>query len=522
NLLSNAVKFTAHGHVLVRVAPAAEAGGDGDGGLIRFSVEDTGIGIAPHRIEHLFDSFTQIDASTTRQYGGTGLGLAICRRLAELMGGRIWAESEEGAGSTFSFTVRMPAAPGTVRVFLRPEQPLLEGRRVLIVDDNAVNRDILFRLATKWSMVPVAAPSGAEALAALDAAEAPFDVLLLDMQMPEMDGLMLARRIQKRPGPLPLMLLLTSINKEAHLLRESEAAGITNVLYKPLKPAHLHRALTAAFAPPSAVGTPAPAPAAPAAPAPAALRLLVVEDNVVNRKVAQRMIERLGYSADFACNGQEALDALARHPYDVVLMDVQMPVMDGLEATRRLRALLPPERRPRVVAMTASAMDDQRAACTEAGMDDFLSKPVQLAELAAVLEASARLAPPPAEAPAEALMQRLRARVGEVMGLADDAFATELLREFVATSPALLDRLADAADAGDGEAAADAAHTLKASCRIVAADALADACAEAEVHGRTASLDALAALAPTLRSQAAAFFSEARTALEAPQPGESS
>ncbi len=406
NLLSNAVKFTPSGSVCVRVdaQPAdAEVGGDVE---VRFSVEDTGIGIAADKLGLVFESFSQADASTTRQYGGTGLGLTISRRLTEMMGGRMSVESELGVGSTFRFSVVAPVAPGERRVFLRRDQPTLEGRRVLVVDDNAVNREILIRLSTRWRMAPDAVGSGAEAVAAVSSARSagrPYDVVLLDMQMPEMDGLAVARAIRadaaETEAPGPVVIMLTSVVREGSLQEEARAAGVRRVLYKPAKPAQIYRTLIEAFG-----GRPDPAETAERA-APGSrpgdgaagygversagsaswspVRILLAEDNAVNQKVATRILGRLGATADVASNGAEAVAAVERQaalgqPYDVVFMDVQMPVMDGLEATRRIRALGDAVAQPAVVALTANAMEGDREACLAAGCDDYLSKPVQL------------------------------------------------------------------------------------------------------------------------------------------------
>ena len=423
NLLSNAVKFTSRGSVCVRVSAAPPDAAAGAAATLAFAVEDTGIGIAAGKLDHVFGSFTQADASTTRRYGGTGLGLAISKRLVEMMGGEIGAESVPGVGSTFRFTVAATVAPSERRVFLRPEQPALAGRRVLVVDDNGVNREILVRLAARWGMRVDAVASGPEALAAVaaaagggavggsDAGADPYAVVLLDMQMPDLDGLGVAAALRARPGPPPVMVLLTSVARDAALRERAEAAGVAAVLYKPTKPAALYDVLVRAF---SEADRPAPAglsrPAAPDGAAPpdapgeaasptdtgpgrgagGGLSILLAEDNVVNQKVALRILERLGYGADVVANGAEAVAAVADRagrgrPYDVVLMDVQMPEVDGLEATRRIRAA--PLAQPYVVALTANAMRGDREACLAAGCDAYLSKPVKLDALRAAIDA---------------------------------------------------------------------------------------------------------------------------------------
>ena len=402
NLLSNAVKFTSRGSVCIRVSGeppehawlAEPAAAGGRRVTLAFAVEDTGIGIAPGKLEAVFESFSQEDASTTRRFGGTGLGLTISRRLVEMMGGTIGVESTVGVGSTFTFTVAAAVAPSERRVFLRAEQPLLEGRRVLVIDDNAVNRDILVRLSARWKMAPEAAESGPDGLALLDRAAAdgrPVDVVLLDMQMPDMDGIAVARAIGARPGPRPVVLLLTSINRDAALRRDAEAAGVAAVLYKPTKPSQLYDALVDAFAAPAPaaetawVAKPRPAPDAPRS----TVRILVAEDNAVNQKVAVRLLERLGHRADVVANGVEAVASVRRQPYDLVFMDVQMPEMDGLEATRHIRADGGRHPQPAIVALTANAMQGDREACLAAGADGYLAKPVALEGLADALAQAA-------------------------------------------------------------------------------------------------------------------------------------
>ena len=401
NLLSNAVKFTDDGSVCVRVSSSPPDPRVGTRTALRFAIEDTGIGIAPDKLDAVFESFSQADASTTRRYGGTGLGLAISSRLAQMMGGGVTVQSEAGVGSTFAFTVDVEVAAGERRVFLNPDQPALDGRRVLVVDDNDVNRDILRRMALRWGMPVTAVPSGPDALAAAAAAEAtgrPFDLALLDMQMPQMDGVEVAERLRTDLNAPPVIVILTSINRDSALREQAAAAGVHDVLYKPTKPAQLHAVLIEAFGERSrrpaggdgAVERPA-GPARPAhrAPESGTLRILLAEDNMVNQKVAARTLSVLGYGVDVVADGAEALDALRRQPYDVVLMDMQMPEVDGFEATARIRAEWPADAQPVVIALTANAMDGDRERCLEAGCDEYLPKPLNRDDLQAVLEAAA-------------------------------------------------------------------------------------------------------------------------------------
>jgi PAS domain S-box-containing protein len=391
NLLSNAIKFTKTGHVLLNVRRrSVPHDADTKGCELLFAVQDTGMGIPADALDRLFQSFSQVDTSTTRRFGGTGLGLAISKRLVEMMGGSIWIESEVGVGSTFFFTIDTTTAPSQVRVFLSPQQPLLAGRRVLIVDDHATNRDILCRLATKWKMTIDAVDTGETALRRIAEGQT-YDLVLLDYQMPEMDGLTIAQEISQRMDPLPVMVLLTSINHKQHLPSTARSHGIARVLYKPIKPSILYDTLIEAFRDDklkrlerSVSQTDASTSAA--TPSPKSFRVLLAEDNMVNQKVALRLLERLGYRPDIVANGLEVLEALHRQPYDLVFMDVQMPEMDGLTATRRLRQDLSPDLQPHIIAMTADAMVGDRERCLEAGMDDYLAKPVLLNNLKELLE----------------------------------------------------------------------------------------------------------------------------------------
>jgi GAF domain-containing protein/DNA-binding response OmpR family regulator len=389
NLLSNAVKFTERGEVLVRVgARRVDPAGGRPRWELSILVRDTGIGIPPERRAHLFQSFSQLDVSVSRRYGGTGLGLAISRRLAEAMGGDLTVESSgvTGEGSAFTFTLVAEEVVGAVPAALIRVAPTeLAGRRVLIVDDNATNRRILTTQVTRWGMEARETGSSREAIGWVEAGER-FDLALLDHLMPELDGLALAEAIRHaRPADAPAIVVLSSVGHRA--AREAEEVAF---LTKPVKPSALHDAIVTALAGAGGeVGSPAAErePAEPQIALDRRLRILVAEDNAVNRKLALRLLERMGYAADVAENGLEVIAALERQPYDLVLMDVQMPELDGLEATRRIRARWPDDG-PRIVAMTANAMAEDREACLVAGMNDYLSKPIRVAELTAALARS--------------------------------------------------------------------------------------------------------------------------------------
>lgn len=396
NLLANAIKFTQQGEVVTQVkilTSPSSPGNDGGFWQLHFSVRDTGIGIPVDRLARLFKAFTQAESSTTRRFGGTGLGLAISRKLVELMGGKMWAESVPGRGSTFHFTLRFQAAPSAARSPLEARQPQLADLRLLIVDDNPTNRRILSLQASKWGMVPRDTQSGQQALDWLRAGEQ-FDLAILDMQMPGMDGLMLAAEIRKLPSASALpLVLLTSMGVRPDEQRSTHAA-FASCLTKPIKPVQLYETLARILS----GHRPAARSAAPARLDPMLanrlpLRVLICDDNLLNQKVALRLLQQMGYRAQPAANGIEALAALDRQPYDLVFMDVMMPEMDGLEATRIIRerqqdrSRYPNYKSPLViVAMTASAMPGDREKCLAAGMDDYIAKPVRLEDVRAIVE----------------------------------------------------------------------------------------------------------------------------------------
>jgi PAS domain S-box-containing protein len=387
NLLNNGLKFTEQGEVVLSVATeAVPIKPDGPYSL-RFSVCDTGIGIPPDRVDRLFQAFSQVDASTSRKYGGTGLGLAISKRLSELMGGEMWVESVIGVGTTFHFTIAAPAGPDLKdRAELKGVQPQLRGKRLLIVDDNRTNRRILTLQTGAWGMLPRDTSDPQEALKWVRQGD-PFDLAILDYHMPEMDGIELSRAIRdhRQAADLPLVLF-SSISAREMAMEEDQFAAF---LMKPLKPSVLLNTLMNLFPGETKRSEPEDGSGMAKLDSQLAehlpLRILLVEDNAVNQKLALRLLEQMGYRADLAGNGLEAIQAVSRQKYDVVLMDVQMPEMDGLEASRRICARWPRGERPHIVAMTANAMQGDRERCLEAGMDDYVSKPIRVNELVAAL-----------------------------------------------------------------------------------------------------------------------------------------
>jgi len=396
NLIGNAIKFTDAGEVVVRVTLENETPTHI---FVRFAVQDTGIGIAKESQAQLFQSFTQADASTTRKYGGTGLGLAIAKQLTLMMRGHIGVESAPGVGSTFWFTAQFEKQRRR-SLTLAEEKRDLVGVRVLIVDDNATNRKILEYQTASWGMPNATAASGPAALDRLKQAvdgNEPFELALLDMQMPEMDGLMLAKTIKSNPLMAQTRLVMMTSLGEKIRQATLKSAGIDDCLMKPVKQSRLYRCLKDVLRKPrrpSEITMPARTmPTAPTTTAAIPIKILVAEDNAVNQKVASMQLAKLGYRADCVNNGVEVLAALQRTDYNVILMDCQMPELDGYETTRLIRGQEPNHSRIAIIAMTAHAMAGDRDKCLAAGMDDYISKPVAMTALQDALEnAKKRLA----------------------------------------------------------------------------------------------------------------------------------
>jgi CheY-like chemotaxis protein len=446
-----------------------------------FAVRDTGIGIPPESMERLFESFSQVDRSTTRRYGGTGLGLAISRRLADLMGGTMWAESEPGFGSTFHFTIEAPSAPAPVRPYEQREPTHLTGMRALIVDDNETNRDILARQSGAWGMLVSKTGAPSEALDWVVRGD-PFDVAILDMQMPEMDGLTLAARIREHRDERALpLVMLTSLGG----VEESDVAFAAS-LTKPVRPSQLYESLSSILGGEAEtveqsadVDTEVLAERLP-------LRILVVEDNPVNQQLMLLLLEKLGYRADVGGNGVEALDALERQPYDVVLMDVEMPEMDGLEATRRIHQRSA-ERRPHIVAVTANAMQGERELCIQAGMDDYIAKPIRLEELSGALsrvERRSDTASSDASVDAD-VVRKLAASLGPLGGSSVDG----LIGTFLGHVPGQVEALRSALQRKEFEDVRREAHAMKSNASTFGAVRLADLSRELEAEAKAGSAD---------------------------------
>jgi PAS domain S-box-containing protein len=497
NLVGNAVKFTEQGEVVVDVnregsewRPPSEKtlGGDAatDPYLLHFQVRDTGIGIARDKQALIFEAFAQVDGSTTRRYGGTGLGLAISSRLVQRMGGRIWVESVPRQGSTFHFTAPFGTHAVPVQRPSHPEPGKLHGLAVLVVDDNATNRFILAETLSQWHMRPTAAADAAAAMAELERAQRtgePFTLVLLDANMPEVDGFTLAERIRAHPDLVGATVMMLSSACQPIDARRCQELGLAAYLTKPIKQTDLHRAILAALGAPVGETTVPETP--PAAPTGRRLRLLLAEDNPVNQKLAVRLLEKKGHTVVVAGDGVEAVRAVEDQPFDLVLMDVQMPEMDGFEATTAIRAREQGTgRHIPILAMTAYAMKGDRERCLAAGMDAYVSKPIQPRELWQAIEAlvPADGAGKETASPAVDIREALERVGGD----------TELLREltdlFLADCPRLWHNLAEALAKGDARQLARAAHTLKGSVSTFGARAAHAVAEQLERQGREGDL----------------------------------
>ncbi len=394
NLLNNAVKFTEKGEVVLTVSSLVASSSDSPGTntLLKFAVRDTGIGIPADRMDRLFKSFSQVDASTTRRYGGTGLGLVITKRLVELMGGEISVESTAGEGTTFSFTLPGEVATLPDRDALQKRLDQIKGRRVLVVDDNRTNRLILSEKLRGWELDAKATGDPQEALDTITSGDG-IDACIIDYKMPVMNGFELARRAREtRKSSGPPMILFTSISPvDATFRAGADEAGFMAVLTKPTKSGHLLNALVSAIAPEAVTdGAKSKADDLGLPKDLAELTVLLVDDNMINQKVGKKILKRLGFTPDVVSSGEDAIDACLSRPYDVVLMDIEMPDMDGITATGHIREKVQAADMPYIVALTANAMSSERDNYLKSGMDDYLSKPIDVEALTDSLRAAAK------------------------------------------------------------------------------------------------------------------------------------
>lgn len=381
NLINNAIKFTEEGEVFISIDKVRDEEGYQ---IVQFSVKDSGIGIAKDKIGILFDAFIQADSSTTRRYGGTGLGLAIAKHLVELMDGEIWVESQVGKGSTFFFTIKLRTSGiGKTKLYVRGQIPELKNSRVLIVDDNETNRHIFTLQFESWGMLPVTAKSGQEALAIIEEDEEPFDLAVIDMQMPAMDGLELGRSIKALPfkGDIPLIMLtsLGKINKlptdvfDAQLSKPIKLAELFEEVLRVIAEARNRRNNLADHNIDKNLATKLP------------MRILLAEDNITNQDLVITLLSKMGYKIDAVENGRKVLEMMERKKYDIILMDIQMPVMNGMEATKVICEKYPESERPKIIAITANAMPGDRERYMNAGMVDYLPKPIKFKDVQSVL-----------------------------------------------------------------------------------------------------------------------------------------
>ena len=509
NLVGNAIKFTERGEVVLHVE--MESRTEGKIGL-HFTVADTGVGIPAEKQTAIFEAFNQADGSMTRRYGGTGLGLTISSRLVELMGGRIWVESEPHKGSRFHFTVPFALQKTPARVIVPRDPIALRGMRVLVVDDNATNRQILIKMLDSWHMNPTAVDSGAKAIIALQAGQGlgrNFPLILLDAQMPEMDGFALAESIKRnRDWSTATVMMLSSAGLRGDAARCREI-GVSAYLTKPVRQSEL---LDAIF---TALGT------RPAKSLPSSLvtrhslrenrppvRILLVEDNAVNQLVALRLLEKQGHAVTIAANGKRALEALKKDPYDLVLMDIQMPEMNGWEATKAIREneKTTGEHIP-IAAMTAHAMKGDEERCITAGMDDYLTKPIRIPELLAVVDRIVNR-----KAVAKGMEGVVNSRFDLTAALdrleGDRELFDEMAHLFIAECPRAIEEIRQAITATDAKALEHHAHSLKGSSANLGATTVSCAAAALEDCARSGNLERAGDLFKSLERELDHLLSE--------------
>jgi len=514
NLVGNAVKFTDAGEIVVR-ADMAEA--DGPRAILHVAVSDTGIGIPADKQRMIFDPFAQADGSTTRKYGGTGLGLAISANLVSVMGGRIWVESEVGHGSTFHCTVTLDRAQAKADAGLRPV-PALQGVRVLVVDDNASSRTAMVETLTAAGLSPTGAAGGEAAVATARGAHdswRPFGVTLIDAHMPGMDGFAVARTLRQEGIEAGALILLLRPSQGPTDVPRCRDAGVASFLFKPIRESELLHTIAVMLGAPL-VSVPAPAVGgAIGPPAPPRLRILLAEDNAVNQALAVHLLESEGHAVTVVATGRQAVERAAAEPFDLVLMDLQMPEMSGIEATTAIRAAeRTTGRHVPVVALTAHAMTGDRERCLAAGMDDYLSKPIMPAQLFDAIARAVgavgddRAAPAALRAPADLRVFDLDEALHRVRG--DRVMLGQLVSMFEEDCPVLLDTIRAAVRARDAATLTRAAHTLKGSCALLGAHEAREAAKRLEDMARDGGLDhaqrtlgaleaALIALEPELR-----------------------
>jgi PAS domain S-box-containing protein len=534
NLIGNAVKFTKVGEVVVSVMVKQVISQDKY--EIQFAIKDTGIGIPEERLERLFKPFSQVDASMNRQYGGTGLGLAITKRLCEMMGGSIWVQSSVGIGSTFYFTLVADSASSSEILDLEIIQPNLTEKRLLVVDDNATNRQVISLQASNWGMIVHSVESGLQALELINSGEE-FDIAVLDMQMPNMDGLILARIIRSLPKCQELPLVMLSSVERLPNKELGAKLDFAATLNKPIKRSHLYNVFIRilygqriSLLPTQSLPLVFDSQFSQQLP----LRILLVEDISLNQKVALQILERLGYRANVASNGLDALSALRQQSYDLVFMDVQMPEMDGLEATRRICQEWPHHNRPWIIAMTAHAMQGDKEECLSAGMNDYISKPIRVEALIQAFNNYRILHQP--DAPVMGFVNKneknsqpkinsevilaaaIDTEIFQALTVMTGDDAAEILAEFIdgylEDAPQRLLAIVNAIARGDAVALRSAAHALRSLSVTVGAMPLAQLCEELEAIARADHLVSASTLILQLKTE----YQRVKTALQLQHP----
>ncbi|HMC26528.1 MAG TPA: response regulator, partial [Verrucomicrobiae bacterium] len=519
NLLSNAIKFTERGEVLVRVTKQSESGSNV---LLKLAVQDTGVGIPSDRLAVIFDAFTQADGSTTRKFGGSGLGLTISKQLVRMMQGEIGVSSVLGQGSTFWFQLPFEKQPMSDLTESSADFPQLAARRVLVVDDTASYRQILEDHLKHLKMISFYAGSGAEAMTLLrgnTVAGKPFDIAIIDIDISDMDGLTLAQSIQADPALSAVrVVMLTGLHRRLST-SVLQTTGIAACLVKPVRQSRLFDTLVDVLSPDSPDR--AAQPEEPATNHRAGLafteikdvRVLIAEDNPVNQRLAVRQLKKLGYYADAVSNGKEVLEALRQAPYDIILMDCQMPEMDGYEVSRAIRQERPGSS-PYIIALTANALRGDRERCLQAGMNDYLTKPLQISDLESSLQ-RALLRVQPARRTrtshrgSESLDPAVLASLRELGSPEDPNPLQELVDLFLKDARLRLQKLGLALEAKDWAALASTAHTLKGSANNLGARQLAALLASLEKHAKTSNLTDSANILLNVRSE----FQEVERAL---------
>jgi two-component system sensor histidine kinase/response regulator len=525
NLVSNAIKFTAHGEIALKAQADAE---DEDSRVIRFTVADTGIGIPVEKQESIFSPFTQADSSTTREYGGTGLGLTICERMVAMMGGRIWLESEVGRGTQFHFTARLKVSSEKAESDVMVPLETLTDLRILVVDDNKTNRRILHGMLTRWGAQTSCADGASEALLKLEAAwgaARPYELILTDMHMPGMDGFALVQEIRSRPKISPVTVVMLTSGGHSGDAEHCRKLGIHSYLCKPVRRQELLAAILRALGHPQTLASPLAV--TPVAPQTRRLHILLAEDNRTNQAVATRMLQKMGHSTVVAGNGKEVLLLLTLHRFDLVLMDIQMPEMDGLTATRKIRES---ERETQlhlpIIAMTAHAMKGDRERCVEAGMDGYVSKPISSKEVAEAIASIPRLQDEVTPGVSLEVNQgeatlptapRIVWNMGETLERlgGDETLFREVIEIFLDDVPKHMTSLGRAIEAGDAAAVEGAAHTLKGELGYLGISEVSQKARELEEFGRNSDLRFAAALYATFATELAELLTSMRSTMRA-------